>query len=204
MSFSARSLYDQKGGRLYLTPSERTRFLESARSQLPEWRTFAIFLVLTGCRISEALGVHGEHFDFEENRVAVETLKQRKRGVWRRIPLPRSFLVDLKQVHQIGSRNAAGRAEGRIWPYGRTTGFEHIKEMFRVSEIAGAQACPKGLRHTFAVHALLSGVPVTVVQRWMGHSRLETTQIYLSVGGDEEYHLAASMWKSADGINNFE
>ncbi len=191
MSFAARSLYDQTGKRLYLTPVERTRFLSAAKIQSPEWRTFAEFLLLTGCRISEALNVHADHFDFEENRVAVETLKQRQRGIWRRIPLPESFLADMDRVHGVRRTETSEN----IWPCGRTTAFERIKKGMAAAEVVGPQACPKGLRHTFAIHALLSGVPITTLQRWMGHARLETTQIYLSVGGDEEYQLAAQMWR---------
>ncbi len=195
MSFAARSLYDQKGKRLYLTPDERVRFLEAAKSQPPEWRTFAHFLVLTGCRISEALGVRADHFDFDDNRVAVETLKQRERGIWRRIPMPTQFLVELDRVHKVRNRTRNAEVTERIWRYGRTTAFERIKETMSAAGIDGAQACPKGLRHTFAIHALLCGVPITTVKRWMGHARLETTQIYLQVGGEEEYRLANRMWR---------
>ncbi len=193
MSFAARSLYDTTGKRLYLTPNERLRFLDAAESQSGEWHTFAKFLVLTGCRISEALSVRPEHFDFEDNRVAIETLKQRRRGVWRRIPLPAAFLNELDEVHRL---KLAPYSNNCLWPTGRTTAYERIKEIMAIAAITGPQACPKGLRHAFGVHALLSSVPVTTVQRWMGHARLETTQIYLSIGGEEEYELATRMWLS--------
>ena len=184
-------LYDQTGKRLYLTPGERSRFLDAAERQPPEWRTFAKFLVLTGCRISEALSVRAEHFDFEDNRVAVETLNQRRRGVWRRIPLPDSFLAELDRLHYLQKKRTTG---ARVWPACRTTAYERIKEIMAVAKIAGPQACPKGLRHAFGIHALFNEVPLTCLQRWMGHARLETTTIYLQVGGREEYDLARRMW----------
>jgi site-specific recombinase XerD len=41
------------------------------------------------------------------------------------------------------------------------------------------QLCkPKALRHAFAVEAGQKGVPLNVVQRWLGHARIETTAIY--------------------------
>lgn len=191
MSFAARSLYDTTGKRLYLTPGERTRFLDAAERQPPEWRTFAKFLVLTGCRISEALSVRAEHFDFEDNRVAIETLKQRRRGVWRRIPLPDGFMATLNQIYNLQSRK---NAAAYIWATSRTTAYERIKTIMAQADITGPQACPKGLRHAFGVHALLHNIPLTTVQRWMGHTRLETTLVYLHVGGAEEYQLAKRMW----------
>jgi integrase len=37
-------------------------------------------------------------------------------------------------------------------------------------------------------------IPLPIVQRWLGHSRLETTAIYLDVSGDEERELAKRLW----------
>ena len=49
------SLVDGRG-RKYLTLQKRTRFLDAVRGDpRPEVRTFALTLVHTGCRISEAM-----------------------------------------------------------------------------------------------------------------------------------------------------
>ena len=61
------------------------------------------------------------------------------------------------------------------------------------SDIFGKQASAKGLRHGFAVHAV-SVAPLTLVKKWLGHSRLETTEIYLGVIGLEERAMAKRMW----------
>lgn len=54
------------------------------------------------------------------------------------------------------------------------------------------------MRHGFGVAAVSAGVPVTLVQRWLGHSRLETTSIYLAITGPEERAYARKLWiKSA-------
>jgi len=39
---------------------------------------------------------------------------------------------------------------------------------------------PHTLRHTTAMHLLQSGVDITVIAMWLGHERIETTNIYLS------------------------
>lgn len=36
-------------------------------------------------------------------------------------------------------------------------------------------------RHSYAVHALNSGVPIEVVSKTMGHTNISTTQIYAKV-----------------------
>jgi site-specific recombinase XerD len=60
--------------------------------------------------------------------------------------------------------------------------------------IAGSQVSPKALRHGFAVGALNAKVPVTLVQKWLGHSRLSTTAIYVNAVGDEERAIANRYW----------
>lgn len=40
---------------------------------------------------------------------------------------------------------------------------------------------PHTLRHTFATHMSQQGVPLRVIQKWLGHKRIDTTSIYLQV-----------------------
>jgi len=46
------------------------------------------------------------------------------------------------------------------------------------------------------VEAGQKGVPLNIVQRWLGHARMETTAIYANVLGDEERSLARRTWRS--------
>ena len=59
------SLVDDRG-RKHLTLQERTRFLNAVRGDpRPEVQTFALTLVHTGCRISEALALRPDDVDLE-------------------------------------------------------------------------------------------------------------------------------------------
>jgi site-specific recombinase XerD len=64
--------------------------------------------------------------------------------------------------------------------------------------IADEQCKPKALRHGFAVEAVLNGVPLNLLQKWLGHARIETTAIYAAVLGKEERALASKTWKSLE------
>lgn len=66
----------------------------------------------------------------------------------------------------------------------------------RDAGIADALCKPKALRHAFAVGAGQQGVPLNIVQRWLGHARIETTAIYAGAIGDEERNLARRSWRS--------
>ena len=38
-------------------------------------------------------------------------------------------------------------------------------------------------RHTFAVKAIMSGVPLNVLQKWLGHASVFTTSVYTEITG---------------------
>jgi site-specific recombinase XerD len=57
-------------------------------------------------------------------------------------------------------------------------------------------ASPRGLRHGYGVHAVHSGVPLPLIQRWLGHAYLNTTAIYTNLVGPEERAMAERMWKT--------
>ena len=55
--------------------------------------------------------------------------------------------------------------------------------------VRGPQASPKGLRHGFGVAAVTAGVPLNLVQKWLGHAQLSTTAIYADAVGEEEHAI---------------
>lgn len=63
--------------------------------------------------------------------------------------------------------------------------------------IEGPYASPKALRHGFAVGALRANVPLTLIQKWLGHSRLSTRAIYANAVGDEEREIANRYWSES-------
>ena len=94
-------LYEPRGQRKYLTPLERDAFLRAALASAPEVRTFWETLAYTGCRISEALAMDPSHIDLEGGVLFLETLKKRRTGVYRAVPVPGPFLKRLDLVHNV-------------------------------------------------------------------------------------------------------
>lgn len=190
-------LYDQAGNRKYLTAAERRAFLRAVETLPPELRTFCRVLAYTGARISEVLALTPARIDAAARLVIVESLKKRRRGVFRAIPLPASLFEEMDRVHQLGDlRSRPELASRRIWPWCRTFAWQRIKEAMAAARLTGPQASPKGLRHGFAVTALQGGVPITLVRRWLGHARLSTTEIYADAVGPEEQAIARLLWKT--------
>jgi site-specific recombinase XerD len=61
--------------------------------------------------------------------------------------------------------------------------------------LSGPPASPKGLRHGFGVTAVTAGIPLNLVQKWLGHAQLTTTAIYANAIGAEEQDIASRMWR---------
>ena len=188
------SLVDGRG-RKYLTLQERARFLDAVRGDLrPEVQTFALTLVHTGCRISEALALRPEDIDLEAVAVRIRTLK-RRREHWRAVPVPEALVRELELVH--GLRRAKRSSRGRkasLWPFSRPTATRHIARVMAAAGIEGPQACPKGLRHAYGVAAVAAGVPLPTLAAVLGHASLTTTAIYATATGAEARDLVARMW----------
>lgn len=189
------SIYDNNGNRKYLTAQERREFLKAAKQERPEIYTFCLTLAYTGARISEVLALTTDRIDFSDQLIIIESLKKRQRGVFRAVPVPKEFLEQLDAEH--GLKQA--REGKRIWPWCRTTAWKHVKRNMGKAGVHGVHASPKGLRHSLGVIALQNGVPINMVKKWLGHSRLETTAIYADAVGSEERGIAKLFW---DGISD--
>ncbi len=70
-----------------------------------------------------------------------------------------------------------------------------VSYVMQQADIIGAMTMPKGLRHGFAVASLMKGVPLPILQQWMGHASLETTAIYTQIFGAEEREFACRLWE---------
>jgi integrase len=185
------SLYTAAGQRKYLNCPERLRFIAAAMAcPRAELRTFCLVLAYTGCRISEALNIVSARVERGEASIALHTLKKRRKAMFvRQVPVPADLIEQLQAVHDLTNPLA------KLWPWSRSRAWRLVKMVMTAAGISqGLHATPKGLRHGFGVHAVRAGIPLNLVQRWMGHASMTTTAIYLQVVGTEERELAERMW----------
>jgi len=189
-------LYDTNGRRKYLTPSERHDFIQASHAALQQIRTFCGTLVHTGCRISEALALTADRVDFDDGVLIFESLKKRRKGIYRAVPVPPDFLATLDAIHNLRALRSGPEPDrsAQLWLWSRTTGWRYVCAVMEAAGIAGLHATPKGLRHGFGIKAVVSNVPLNMTQKWLGHSKLTTTAIYADATGPEEEQLAERMW----------
>ena len=136
--------------------------------------------------------------DFSDKIIVFESLKQKRRRVYRAVPVPLSLLDMLDRGHgaqEIQRRNQKKKLNQLLWPWGRTTAWRRVTSVMQQAGILeGPHRVPKGLRHGYAIHALNKGVQLNLVSKWMGHAKLETTAIYANAVGEEQWSIAERMW----------
>ena len=86
--------------------------------------------------------------------------------------------------------------ESKIINVSRATASRWVAEASGRAVEAGA--IPPGrristhtLRHSYARHLLAHGIPINALSRWMGHSSIDTTLIYLELFPDPKGTLAS-------------
>jgi len=192
------SLYDLHGRRKYLVPKERWAFCDAAMHVGGKTGTFCAVLAFCGARISEVLALTPDRLDDGNFAINFETLKRRQRGVIRAVPVPSALLDYLDTVHGYRAALSDSRQSAvRLWSWSRTTAWRKVKAVMLMADEPTFVSTPKALRHAFGAEAALNQVSLTLIKKWMGHAKLETTEIYTSLIGDEERALARLTWRQA-------
>ncbi|MEM7243052.1 MAG: site-specific integrase, partial [Pseudomonadota bacterium] len=187
-------LYNDEGKRLYLNETERNDFLlASYRLPLHE-RSFCMFLVHTGCRISEARYMRLDDVQVTERIVTIKTLKRRKPH-FRDLHISKVLAMTLKAQIANGDPKREYLWSETPRPPPRPTCYRLVKRLMKEIGVKGPRASPKGLRHAFGVYAIMRGIQLHILQKWMGHANIEVTAGYADVMGAEERKLAGRMWK---------
>jgi len=130
----------------------------------------------SGLRVSEAVSLRPEHIESKRMMLRIEQGKGRKD---RYTILSRTCLELLRQYwreYQPGRWLFFGCDKNRPMPVESAQ-----KIYYRAKEKAGI-ARGKGihtLRHCFASHALEQGIQLFVLKRWLGHTSIKTTCVYL-------------------------
>lgn len=94
--------------------------------------------------------------------VIFESLKKRRRGVLRAVPVPTGLLETLARPRLRNERAGLG---DKLWSCSRTTAWRRVRAMMRAAEVRRAAATPKGLRQAFGTVAVAAVVPLTIIQK---------------------------------------
>ncbi len=159
-----------------LTKKEVKSLLEACATR--KSRLIIELLYSSGLRVSECLSLRVEDMDFEEGICIVKQGKGKKDRI---TVLSRSLAPRLRKY--LDENNLSSGLVFRNSRGGRLTARNVQKIVSGAAKRAGInkKATPHKLRHSFATHLLESGVSIRIIQELLGHSNLQTTQIYTRV-----------------------
>lgn len=139
-------------------------------------------LYATGVRVSELTGMDVRDLDLSRRTVRVRGKGDKERVV----PFGRAA-ADAVQAWLDGGRPALAK-DPRALFVGVRGGRIDPRQVRRVVEkagqVSGQRITPHGIRHTAATHLLEGGADLRIVQEMLGHSSLQTTQIYTHVSAE--------------------
>ncbi len=171
----------------YLANEEINRLVASASGYLKPIITLA---VNTGMRRGEIFNLKWSHVDLK-NRF-VEIIKS-KNGDKRVIPINKTLL---EALHRLPRRIDSPY----VFPGKKGKKLTDVKKSFRTAmkKAEIEDFCFHDLRHTFASHLVMAGVPLLTVAELLGHKSIEMTKRYSHLSPN---HKAAAV-RMLDSLND--
>lgn len=145
-----------------------------------EWRPMIVVALKTGLRLGELLALRWEDVDLVAGRVMVRRAVARgiigtpKSGKAREVPLSGEAIKVLKAHRHLRGELVFGDESGEMLT---KNGTKH--PLWRACKRASLRKIGwHTLRHTFASHLAMRGVPLISIQQMLGHSTIEMTMRY--------------------------
>ena len=147
-------------------------------------RFVIMFIYYSGIRLNELINVKWEDVDFERDIIHLKIAKGEKE----RIIFLHKKLKDFIEYFNLKNDGYAFMSSlGK--KYDERTIQMIVKHAARKAVIK-KRVTPHTLRHSFATHLLEGGADIRHIQKLLGHSSLQTTQIYTHVANKDIKKLA--------------
>ncbi len=133
-------------------------------------------LYVSGMRVGELSKLKIEDIDFESAFIHIPGQNTKTR-VGRSVYVPEEILNNIKAYLKFVKKKSGSLFHLSV------RRIEQLLEKY--SRKAGVKARPHTLRHSHIVHALLDKVPLSAIQKQVGHKNLATTQIYSELAPEQ-------------------
>jgi integrase len=172
---------------------------------------YASLMVMTGARVSEIIGLRWQDFDFINktitfawiyDRAGKKLVKRTKKGhdSERVIPMARE-LAEVMEWWR--SQTPYGKASDFVLtnPAGSHMVHQTVRQMHDwICKKAGVEVNRHGLRHSFGANFALKTGNLKALQEILGHSSIQTTQIYAELNARHLQGFAKDMGLSASKV----
>ncbi|PRP97659.1 Tyrosine recombinase XerD [Enhygromyxa salina] len=176
-------LKERKSDFDFLDFEETEAFIAAAAEHSPEWHPFVVVAIRTGLRVGELVALRWrEDVDLNRGRVRVQRSYHPKNGFRttkndkiRELPLTWDAVeaLEVQRSRVDGELVFPGPNGGVTYANPCNDALEEIATAIDMRPIHN-----HGLRHTFASHAVMRGIPISQVQQWLGHGSILMTMRY--------------------------
>jgi site-specific recombinase XerD len=183
---------DKTISKTILTRNEITALYKACSNDVLGIRDRAILSVYYGCglRRSEGQNLNVDDILLKEKRIYVRKGKNHRQ---RYVPMSEAVKEELENYIYVSRETLQSYKPQKnealflSMQVKRLCGNALIRRIHRLAENAGIQKRPglHTLRHSIATHLLQSGLTLEEVSRFLGHSSLETTQIYTHIAHEQ-------------------
>ncbi len=170
----------------FLDFAEAERLSHAMVPEDAEWQTMIVVALKTGLRLGELLALRWEDVDLVAGRLVVRQAVARgivgtpKSGKSREVPLSRDCVAALKAHRHLRGELVFCDLDGKMHPKSMCK-----RPIWRACKRAGLRLIQwHVLRHTFASHLVMRGVPLKAVQELLGHATIEMTERYAHLSPD--------------------
>ncbi|MDO8619506.1 MAG: tyrosine-type recombinase/integrase [Candidatus Daviesbacteria bacterium] len=170
----------EKNGRVYLHSGEYTKMLSLAGGNPRDYAILQVFLQ-TGVRVSELSGLQLNDIDINHTN---PTIKVSGKGrVEREIELEKKGIQAIKNYLSVRPHSLSNILFlNYLGEPLSDRGIRKLVVKYRTNAGITKKASCHSLRHTFATFKAERGVSPFQLQQWLGHTNLNTTQIYVHLG----------------------
>jgi len=156
---------------MVLSPEEILKIIQDTE---PFYRAFFLCLYTLGLRMNEARQLKWEDIDLHSRSVRI----QQKRGSWKLLPLPEWPADAIREIPRVDGSPFVfvSRRSGK--PVNNVT-----KAIARACKKAGItrHVHPRLFRHSIATHLMGGNINLRIIQKFLGHAQVGTTEWYTHV-----------------------
>ena len=144
-----------------------------------------VALYSCGLRVNEAVHLNIKDILFDKELIYVRQGKNYKERFvpinYYNLQMLEEYLYDGRSLFYKASENESffiGLQGKRLGEQGFRVRLRDILKATCNDQLQEKKPTPHSLRHSIATHLLAQGAPIESIQQFLGHSSLETTQIY--------------------------
>jgi len=165
-------------------------------------KTLLLIMMDAGLRVSEAVNIKLNDFDFRKRLLTVRSLKKREKNKYRQVPLSNRLFFALSEYIKT-MRNvlpdswlfpSPNNKENHVTRFSVNRYLDRKKKKLNMTYLH-----PHALRHTFATGLIAQDVPINEVADLLGHEHINTTRVYTHIPNER---LRQSVQKASNHNDN--